>query len=235
MKFEDYSRKFIHYYIDEISPLIENMMKERNGDTVIADIGCGDGTLLYALACRGLLDSVKQVYAIDLSEERVNNATKHHQKIQGLVADAMHIDKLSQESLDIILSNQVIEHVPNDLDMLKEMYRLLSKGGKVYLSTVFKKWYGWFFYKNRAGKWVIDPTHEREYTNDNELLLKITSVGFKISINRKTMQCFPITDFILKRIGFRQDIYQRYKVLKFLRKIRIPIIGYYNWELVLEK
>jgi len=100
------------------------------------------------------------------------------------------------------------------------------------LATVFKKWYGWYFYRNRAHQWVIDPTHEREYVNDSSLLVFLNKYDLVIVENKKSLHWFPLTDFILKRIGLKQKVYENSFILKFLRKIKIPIPGYYNWEII---
>ena len=136
------------------------------------------------------------------------------------------------KSIDIIVSTQVIEHVPDDVAMAKEMYRVLSDYGTVYLSTVFKKPYGWYFYRNN-GRWVLDPTHVREYT-DHNLLNILESAGFRIVETQKTLDNRPLMDAIVRRLRFGRNLYSN-RVFKLLMNIKIPIPGYYNWEIVCVK
>ena len=50
------------------------------------------------------------------------------------------------------------------------------------------------------------------------------------------MMWFPITDFFLKRLCTNNvKMVYRNRFLHFLRKLKIPIIGYYFWEIVLQK
>jgi 2-polyprenyl-3-methyl-5-hydroxy-6-metoxy-1,4-benzoquinol methylase len=234
MEFDTYSKKYIHYYSSELTPLLKKTI-ESNEIKSLVDLGCGDGSILYALKNLGLLDEFETVYAIDLSQERINNAIKIDTKIIPKLADACKIKNMHDCSVDFIISNQVIEHVKDDELMIQEINRILKNGGFVYLSTVFKKWYGWYFYKDYQNNWVIDPTHMREYTKDMQLIDKLVKNNFKIMESCKTLQWFPISDFFLKRIGFKQDVYERNTIFRRIRDIRIPIVGYYNWEILCKK
>lgn len=232
MELNKYSRKYIHYYSDRIPDIIENIFNERNVRS-IADLGSGDGAILYSLSRKGYLDNTEKVIAIDISKERISNVKKISNKILCIIADACDLGMLKNIGFDLIISNQVIEHVPDDTRLVEESYRVLVKGGIFYVSTVFKKWYGWYFYRCN-GKWVLDPTHLREYTNENQLLDIVKLYSFEILENKKTLQWFPVTDFVLKRIGMKRYIYNN-KIMNFFRNIKIPILGYYNWELLLKK
>jgi len=106
--------------------------------------------------------------------------------------------------------------------------------GIVYISTVFKKWYAWYFYRNK-GKWVIDPTHKREYVRDEELLELFDKEKFKLLENKKSLLFFPVLDFFVKRLNISNRNFYNKLLFKILRKIRVPILGYYNWEIVLKK
>ena len=79
-----------------------------------------------------------------------------------------------------------------------------------------KKWV-WYFYRHQH-KWVLDPTHLREYTADSQLTSLIKKHALKIIEQKKT----PL-------------VYTLALPFSFLRKIKIPIWGYYIWELVVQK
>jgi 2-polyprenyl-3-methyl-5-hydroxy-6-metoxy-1,4-benzoquinol methylase len=129
----------------------------------MADLGCGEGVILNALGSRGLLEG-KSVYAVDMTEERVNRANRTYTHIKCLTADVCHTP-IESDSIDLLITTQVIEHVDYDEDLVKEIQRVLAPGGIAYVDTIFKKWYGWYFYRCN-GKWTMDPTHVREYGND---------------------------------------------------------------------
>lgn len=235
MQLDKYSRKFIHYYSDEPPRLLKDVIENNKGAKVIADLGCGDGSILYALNKKGLLESFDKVYAVDLSEERINKVKQIDGKIDAFVSDVCDLNKFQSGQIDIIISNQIIEHVTDPELLIKEMGRILNGSGVIYLTTVFKKWYGWYFYKDKRNKWVIDPTHEREYTDNSQLIDCLKKYGLEIVANKKSLHWFALTDFILKRIGFTRDIYEKNVFFRFIRIIKVPIFGYYNWEIVCRK
>ncbi|OQA93437.1 MAG: hypothetical protein BWY24_00455 [Microgenomates group bacterium ADurb.Bin219] len=235
MEIDQYSKKFIHYYTDDLPSTIVKLVLNNKSFNSLADLGCGDGSILYALGKKKLLGQFSKIYAIDISKDRIANVKRIDGRIKCMVSDVCNISKIKNSEIDLIILNQVIEHVQDDELMIKEIERILKKGGIAYISTVFKKWYGWFFYKDKNNNWVIDPTHEREYSYDKQLIGKFKKFDLEILKNNKSLQWFPITDFFLKRIGFRNDAYERSLQLRLLRKVKIPIIGYYNWEIVCKK
>ena len=232
MKLGEYSKKYIHYYSDDLPELIEDVFRQ-NKIKKFADLGSGDGLILFALFKNGLLDNVEDITAVDISEDRINNVKNISDRISCIVADVGNLQMLDSGSLDFAVSNQVIEHMPEEEGLVKEAFRILSKDGIFYLSTVFKKWYGWYFYRCN-GKWTLDPTHLREYTEEKQLLDIIEKYNFKLLANKKSLHWFAVSDFVLKRIGIRHAAYNN-KFLRSLRFIKIPIIGYYNWEILLKK
>ncbi len=235
MELDKYSKKYIHYYPDQPPWLLLQLIENNSGAKAIADLGCGDGAILYALNKKRLLEHFDKVYAVDLSAERIEKVKRIDDRISTLISDVCDLHQIQSNEIDLIISNQIIEHVLDCELMIKEMSRILNNNGAVYLTTVFKKWYGWYFYKDKKGKWVIDPTHEREYTDDSQLLDLLKEHKLEIVENRKTLHWFALTDFILKRIGFTRDIYEKSLFFRLLRRIKIPILGYYNWEIVCRK
>lgn len=197
----------------------------------LVDLGCGDGSLLHALDQQGYLQA-KSVYALDLSKDRLDRVEEMNKDFTCVVSDACET-KFGDGSVDMILSTQVIEHVTDDSEMVKEMHRILRKGGTVYLSTIFKKRYAWYFYRCN-NKWTIDPTHLREYSEEAELLPLLESGGFEILANVKTLDSRPVADAVFRRLRVSKYAYQ-VPFIRLLRKIRVPIPGYYIWELVLRK
>lgn len=229
MKKREYSTR-IQFYANDVSPLLCKFLKERHWQSCL-DLGCGDGALLSSLSKRGYFQD-KTVYAHDLSEDRIKVVKAMNEDVNCLVGDATDTG-IQHCSIDFIISTQVIEHVANDQDMIKEMHRILAKEGVVYLTTVFKAWYGWYFYRCN-GKWTLDPTHVREYTHDGQLLDLLCQCGFEILVSKKSLEGRPLLDFIFRRISAPRTVYSN-RFLRRLRTLRVPIFGYYNWEIVCQK
>ena len=94
-----------------------------NGARVLVD-GCGVG--MYVRALRAF---TPHVYALDIEAERVAEAA-------GVVPDA-HFSVAAAEmlpyregSFDLVLSHEVIEHVADDVRVMREMVRVLRPGGR---------------------------------------------------------------------------------------------------------
>ena len=100
-----------------------------------------------------------------------------------------HIDVLDipykANTFDLVICNHVLEHVPDDIGAMKEIYRVLKKGGKSILQTPISK----IRLKTIEDPSIIDPEerrikfgqsdHVRIYGQDYQK--KLESVGFLVS------------------------------------------------------
>ena len=229
MDIEDYSQRF-QFYDGDVPEILSSFLTKVKW-TNLLDLGCGDGALLDALKNQGYLQG-KSVNTVDLSESRIDLVRQYNPEFTCYVGDACST-KFSDSSMDFVISTQVIEHVDDDESLVREVYRLLKPGGIAYISTIFKKWYGWYFYRCQ-GKWVIDPTHLREYMSDEQLLDVFTRAELELIVSSKSLEYRSIVDFVMRRIGGNRDVYSS-GILKSLRNIKLPILGYYCWELVVKK
>ena len=222
--------KHTQFYTQEIPLLLGNHLGANEWQRCL-ELGCGDGSLFHALDQEGYFEN-KFACALDVSETRINRIKAATGATDCMVGDACRTP-LKDESFEFLFSSQVIEHVHSDEEMVKEMRRVLAPNGIVYLSTVFKKWYGWYFYRCN-GKWVLDPTHLREYNQDEQLLDILERSGLKVLENRKSLDGRPILDAVSRRMGTNRKIYDN-RLLRLFRSVRIPIFGYYIWEIVCQK
>ncbi len=228
---QDNAKIYTRYYIDELPDFMDVYFYGlRNGIYSVLDLGAGDGALLYALHKRGWLKDIKAV-ALDISAERIRRIPELNLGIEPVLSDATRTP-FKDNKFDFIICHQVIEHVEDDNKLLQEIHRILKSNGICYLSTVFKKKLAWWYHRCN-GKWTLDPTHLREYSND-ELLNKLEKY-FTIAVEGKTIYRWAITDFILARLGIMGYVYEKHKWLNWLRRFRIPIPNYYIWEMWLWK
>ena len=57
-----------------------------------------------------------------------------------IVASATDLGVITSESVDFVIANQILEHLPNPIKALTEFYRVLKTGGILYLSIPDKKY-----------------------------------------------------------------------------------------------
>ncbi len=106
-------------------------------DTVL-DLGAGAGNDCFV--ARRMVGEKGQVIGIDLAEEMVEKAKANRDKlgyenVSFLIGDIEDMP-LEAQSVDVILSNCVLNLVPEKARAFAEMYRVLRKGGHFSVSDV---------------------------------------------------------------------------------------------------
>lgn len=229
---EDYARQRPQYFSRDVAPLLARVLPSLPRGTIL-DCGCGDGDFLFALRERGLLDG-RDVRAIDLSEERVAIARSLDSRIAARTDSAESLDTVPDASVDFFHSSQVIEHV-DDAKMARAIARVTKPGARIYVSTVKKKRFAWYYLKNANGERVLDPTHLREYRSDEELLGKFDPRAFRLLANESTPVAYPLLDFVAHRLKFADRTVLALPIVERLRRIRVPVPRYFTWELLFER
>lgn len=107
----------------------------RDGDTVL-DAACGMGYGSHLLAWQS---AAAQVIGADLDRGSVLYATDNFSDIEGRlsfrVADALQLDFLPDNSVDLFVSFETLEHVPNPQQLIAEAERVLRPGGRFIVSV----------------------------------------------------------------------------------------------------
>lgn len=134
----------------------------------ILDIGCSSGILLNALKEKGF--SSDQLYGIDISEKAIENCHQNGLE-QTAVMDAHQLD-FPDNSFDILIASDCLEHIKNDQQALNDWLRVLKKGGSliIFVPAFPSLW----------SQHDEDNLHHRRYRR-KELRSKLVSAGFHIA------------------------------------------------------
>jgi ubiquinone/menaquinone biosynthesis C-methylase UbiE len=188
--FARYSRTHPHFRSKRLPPLLAQVARP----SVVADIGCGDGAVLYALHSRGLLGD--RSYAIDASAGRVGAAETAAPGVVGLVGDATNLP-LENGSVDGAICSQVIEHVPHAQRVVEEIARVVRPGGWWYVGSVLRSPRSWWIYR-RDGHWWLDPTHVREYASETEFREALAHPALELTRVGTSRFRFPVVELALR-------------------------------------
>jgi len=139
----------------------------------VLDIGVGSGHIAQDISKKS-----KSLVGVDLHDERT-------------VKSGYSFKKVSDEKLpfvdnvfDVVISNQIIEHVPNQNLHIKEIHRVLKKNGVVYLATPNKYW-------------ITDPHSKLPFIS--WFPRKISSFYLKLLKNRK-WDIYPLSYNQIKKL-----------------------------------
>ncbi|MGB3801065.1 MAG: class I SAM-dependent methyltransferase [Lewinella sp.] len=100
---------------------------------VILDVGCGS-----AWVARQLLPEKQAVVSFDLAIRNVTEAIKHYPAPNhfAVTGDAFDLP-FRDDSVDAIISSEVMEHVPDVPRYLQSLLRVIRPGGRIVLSTPY--------------------------------------------------------------------------------------------------
>ena len=212
---------------DEANPLLRFAKKLESNSTVL-DVGAGNGLFAEVINELGIKVNLHGIEPNSTGAEIA--ATKYKTFFRGYLSDYIKShDALNK--YDAIVLADVIEHVPNSVDLLQEVQRLLNVDGVIYLSVPNVA-----FASLRAsllnGSWeyqdwgLLERTHLRFFTKKT-LMSVADSIGMQVES----------IDY-LKRNPFNMDIrIQDYGVNPFtLHKIaKDPLASVYQFVIKLSK
>jgi len=117
---------------------VNNVIRQINRqESTILDLGTGNGEVAIRVALKFPRSSV---LGIDVSSGMINEAEKKVRKIgvKNVRFTVLPMENLKMERADFVVSNLAFHHVKNKLSVMKRVYRILPRKGKVIIGDWFK-------------------------------------------------------------------------------------------------
>lgn len=174
--------------------LLEDQQLNRNRNKVL-DVGCASGWFISEIARH--FPGYK-FFGIDIYEKAIKQAENYYPEIFFLCADAHHLP-FSDKFFDIVICVNVLEHVLDPQQILKEMKRVVKPKGMVIVgmdseNLLFSL--AWYLWKKFNGKvWKDAHLHKLKPQDLERLFLK---TGLKIQ-KRKFFNFGMAVMFLLKK------------------------------------
>lgn len=161
----------------------------------LGDFGCG----YQAAFVRSTLDALDKAVLVDLA---LAEDLKSHPKVTALEGVLPHaLALVPSASLDIVLCNSVLEHLWNPLELLRECFRIVRRGG-ICLFNV-PSWRGKRFLEFSAFRLGLSPKDEMDdhkaYYDVEDLWPLLVRAGFLPSNIRCFSHKFGLNTFAVCR------------------------------------
>ena len=211
-------------------------------DGLMLDVGCGEGRHIF-----GVMQSYPNMKCIGIdphkeSLQKAEEGYEYFESISNAGAEFMEASAYSlpfnENTFDLVVCSEVLEHLHQYNDAIKEVYRVLKTGGKFYAS-VPASWpekICWALSKDYQNQ----PGGHLRIFNQKNLVKEIETRGFKLLSKEKFhsihapywwLRCMfwktQETNFLIK--GYKKvletHILEKPKILDLIDKGLNPILG----------
>jgi len=182
----------------------------------VLEVGCGEGRGVELLA--PMADNFVGIDKIHLVIEHLQKKFPEVDFRQLVIPP---FTGLNDNEFDVVVSFQVIEHIKDDLEYLREIYRVLKPGGKALITT-----------PNIKMSLSRNPWHIREYTA-TELSDLAKRVFPKVEMNgvtgnKKVMDYYKENKLSVNKM-MRWDVFKlQYRLPAFMLKFPYEILNRLN-------
>lgn len=171
----------------------------------LLDVGCATGFFLDVSLTKGY-----ETFGVELSKEAIKKSNKKHNIFNGTLEDA----KFQDSFFDVVTMFDIIEHVLNPDETIKEVYRILKRSGLLVLTTPdISSWHA----KIMGRKWgLITPLEHLWYYSPKTITLTLEKNNFNVMKIKKNVKVFTL-DYLIDQSEF---FYPRlYKLIRLVSKI----------------
>jgi len=186
---ETYIEKLLSRLEYLLSPLLDKveyyhtMPHTRGGGRKLLDIGCGDGRKLVRFRDNGW-----EIYGVDISKKAIEVAQRRVPDGY-FYCGTLKAAAFPDDYFDCIRLDNVLGHIPDPVDMLAEIRRILRPGGELFIYVPSGEGFtlGWLP-RYSVSSWV--PFHLNLFTR-RAMLTILRQAGFAGIVN--FAGCTPIT------------------------------------------
>ena len=182
----------------------------------VLEIGSGEGYGLMELAPKS-----DHYIAVDKYETLISEELKEKNNITFIQSEVPPLDSIEDNSIDFVVSFQVIEHIKDDEQFLHEIHRVLKPGGKVILTT-----------PNIMMSLTRSPWHIREYTpNQMRKILKTSFDNYELKGvfgNNKVMGYHKKNKEAVRKITRFDILNMQYWLPRWMLEIPYDILNRFN-------
>ena len=138
------------------------------------DLGCGDG--FFAKMAFGRLD-----IGLDITNSRINEVEKETYK-KLVTYDGKKMPSQSN-SVNTVVSNCVLEHIPNLEGIVREIYRVLKPGGLFLTTVMAKPWEDNLMFGGWYKDWMRKRQVHLNLLKFDDWVKRFEMAGFKVEEN----------------------------------------------------
>ena len=182
----------------------------------VLEIGSGEGYGITELA-----PNAQNYIAVDKYKTSISKELHADNNITFIQTEVPPLKELEDNSIDFVVSFQVIEHIKDDVKFLQEIYRVLKPGGKVILTT-----------PNIIMSITRSPWHIREYTpKQMEEVLKGSFDNYELKGvfgNEKVMHYYNKNKESVRKITRFDILNMQYWLPRWMLEIPYDILNRFN-------
>ncbi|MEM6522523.1 MAG: class I SAM-dependent methyltransferase [Bacteroidota bacterium] len=182
----------------------------------LLEVGCGEGRGIELFKGR-----VNSFTALDKIQSVIDLLKKKYPDYKFIQDNIPPFSKLEDNSFDTIVSFQVIEHIKEDRQYLKEIYRVLKPGGEALITT-----------PNIKMTLTRNPWHIREY-NSKQLESLASEIFDEVEIhgitgNDKVMRYYEMNKASVRKITRFDVLNLQYRLPAALLRIPYDLLNRMN-------
>jgi SAM-dependent methyltransferase len=211
-----HSLNFANFHAELLAPYMAN--------SIVLDLGCGQ--LPYIEFFPDM--KIKEFYGVDLSLESLKIARRNFKGVFPLILVRYGVKNIPfrDASVDMVVSSEVLEHLDDPAEYLKEIHRVMKDGGYLSLSTPCASAY---LYPHNLPYIIKKPIDWYKKVNCHMFWKEALHwhPGLRPRILRKWMEeaGFSIIRHTTRLLYYHTPIRMMWRLFSIIEKIGIPYAG----------